>query len=87
MSSPTTTASTPSGPSVAVGFFFLISGFLIPLTMDGKSVGRFLINRVCRIYPVWLVSLLIIAGLFGLEHWLADVPVQVPAGDLDSQTQ
>jgi peptidoglycan/LPS O-acetylase OafA/YrhL len=67
-------------PMMALGFFFVASGFLIPLTMDRKSVGRFLFNRLCRIYPVWIISLLIIAVLFAVEKQLAGIPMGVSAG-------
>jgi peptidoglycan/LPS O-acetylase OafA/YrhL len=67
-------------PTMALGFFFLASGFLIPLTMDRTSVGRFLFNRLCRIYPAWIVSLMLIAGLFAVEQRLVGIPIGVSTG-------
>lgn len=52
---------------VAVGFFFLISGFLIPLTMEGKSTGRFAVVRIFRVYPVWIASTALFAIFFAVQ--------------------
>jgi len=49
--------------SDAVSFFFVLSGFVLayPYLQLGKSldIGKFYINRVFRIYPAFLVALLI----------------------------
>ncbi|WP_269112517.1 acyltransferase family protein [Burkholderia territorii] len=50
-----------------VAIFFLISGFVIPMSLENLSPGRFLIARAFRIYPVYIVSLAI--GL--LAVWLS----------------
>lgn len=65
--------------SFAVGFFFLISGFLIPLTMDGKTVRQFLVNRTFRVYPVWTANLALIAVVWVVVSRITDQPVGVPA--------
>ena len=65
--------------SFAVGFFFLISGFLIPLAMDRRTVRQFLINRTFRIYPVWTANLLLIAAVWLVVSSITDQPVGVPA--------
>ncbi|PTQ73862.1 acyltransferase [Pseudomonas sp. GV071] len=47
--------------AVGVDIFFIISGFVIYLSTQGKDIaaGRFLLNRVLRIVPAyWLFSLL-----------------------------
>jgi peptidoglycan/LPS O-acetylase OafA/YrhL len=42
----------------AVVIFFLCSGFIIPATIERQaSVWRFLVRRVCRIYPLYWFSL------------------------------
>jgi len=65
--------------SFAVGFFFLISGFLIPLTMDGKTIRQFLINRTLRVYPVWTANLLLLAAVWLIAGAITGQPVGVPA--------
>ena len=42
-----------------VGLFFLISGFVIPLSLQRLGAGPFLIARLFRIYPTYLVALAI----------------------------
>lgn len=65
--------------SFAVGFFFLISGYLIPLTMDGKTARQFLVNRTLRVYPVWTANLLLIAAVWVIVSAITGEPVGVPA--------
>lgn len=65
--------------SFAVGFFFLISGYLIPLTMDGKTVRQFIVNRMFRVYPVWIVNLLLIAVVWAVAGTITGRPIGVPA--------
>lgn len=52
-------------PGVAVYCFFVLSGFYISLALNGKYVGRsmvipFYVNRVLRLWPAYLVSLLLV---------------------------
>ncbi len=42
-----------------VALFFLISGFVIPLSLEKYSPIPFLIARICRIWPTYLVGFLI----------------------------
>lgn len=64
------------GP-IAVQAFFVLSGFLMTLVMQTsysyrlEGVGRFWLNRVLRLYPVYIVSLLLtlpFALLFGPDR-------------------
>jgi peptidoglycan/LPS O-acetylase OafA/YrhL len=41
-----------------VGIFFLISGFVIPFALDKKSIFEFLIGRIFRIWPTYIVTTL-----------------------------
>ena len=50
------------GP-LGVGIFFLISGFVIPISLSSQSSGRFLIARSFRIFPTFWVALTV--------EWLA----------------
>jgi len=66
-------------PGVAgVVLFFLISGFVIPFSVrGGLEPRRFALRRFLRIYPLYIVALvlLVIGGGFGLLpewNWLGD---------------
>lgn len=47
-----------------VVLFFLCSGFIIPVSLERhRSLRRFWINRVCRLYPLyWCSALVVLAG-------------------------
>lgn len=50
--------------NLAVAFFYLLSGFILAYTYEGKIAGlreylRYLRARIARIYPVYLLSLLL----------------------------
>lgn len=71
----------PLGPGVAgVALFFFISGFVIPFSVgDRIDVGRFFVRRVFRIYPLFLVAIvmLVIGALTGFLpqwRWIVDAP-------------
>ncbi len=57
--------------NVAVDFFFALSGFVLGLTYAGEAkrlaVGRYLVARFARIYPLYLFALLLMLVL--LLHW------------------
>jgi peptidoglycan/LPS O-acetylase OafA/YrhL len=60
-----------------VGFFFLLSGFILTYTYSGAlttpaSVGRFYVARFVRVYPAYLVSIALalpVVALFGSLAW------------------
>jgi peptidoglycan/LPS O-acetylase OafA/YrhL len=58
----------------AVNYFFCLSGYILVIAYytypDNKAVksGRFLLNRFARIYPVYFLSLLLVA----LYYWFID---------------
>lgn len=52
--------------NTAVAMFFLISGFVIPMSLERYRPGRFLVARVFRLYPVWIVSLAVTAIALGI---------------------
>ncbi|MFH1152920.1 MAG: acyltransferase [Pseudomonadota bacterium] len=56
-----------------ISLFFLISGFVIPISISRMSIPRFLYGRVLRIYPLVIIALFLITvfgymagGSFGL---------------------
>ena len=52
---------------MGVGIFFLVSGVVIPVTLDRYSPSQFLVQRIWRILPVWVVGI-VIAGLWFLGY-------------------
>ena len=48
---------------LGVSLFFIITGYLMPLMLERYSRSGFLVNRVFRIFPVLIISLLLV-GLF-----------------------
>jgi peptidoglycan/LPS O-acetylase OafA/YrhL len=59
-----------SGP-FGVALFFLISGFVIPISLDRQSAWGFLVARAFRIYPTYIIALTIelIVLALGAHHW------------------
>jgi peptidoglycan/LPS O-acetylase OafA/YrhL len=48
----------------AVALFFLVSGFVIPFSLQRDSLGGFFVRRFFRIYPgLWVVQLVLLAVL------------------------
>lgn len=39
-----------------VGLFFVVSGFVIPISLERKSLADFIVNRMLRIYPTYFVG-------------------------------
>jgi len=54
--------------SIAVTFFFVLSGFVIALSSIKKefSVGGFYVDRLARILPVYLIALVLTLALIGI---------------------
>jgi len=59
---------------VAVYGFFGISGYLIASSAIRHSLGRYLWQRVLRIFPGFWVCLIVTAFLFGLVAWYHGTP-------------
>src|SRR4051812_12421680 len=45
-----------------VALFFLISGFVIPFSLIGRSRGQFAVSRFFRIWPTYAIGLTITAA-------------------------
>ncbi|WP_426809321.1 acyltransferase family protein [Pseudomonas sp. WOUb67] len=54
-----------------VSIFFLISGFVIPFSLNRLEPAKFLVARFLRIYPTYIVASLIMLGLVYLSsrYW------------------
>jgi peptidoglycan/LPS O-acetylase OafA/YrhL len=52
--------------------FFTISGYLITASRFANPLGRYLLLRVARIYPAFLVCLVVTAGIFAPIAWTAE---------------
>lgn len=44
--------------SFGVSLFFLVSGFVIPISIEKMGSGKFLFRRIFRLYPVYAIGLL-----------------------------
>jgi peptidoglycan/LPS O-acetylase OafA/YrhL len=51
-----------------VGVFFIISGFVIPFSIEDNDRSQFVIRRMFRIYPVYIVGFLIVVS----SIWVLD---------------
>lgn len=58
-----------------VGIFFLISGFVIPISLRNISTRQFLIRRLFRIYPVYWFCLLISLCMYLICSWYWSTPL------------
>ena len=56
----------------AVFGFFTISGYLITASRFENPLGRYLLLRAARIYPGFLVCLVVTAGVFAPVAWLVE---------------
>lgn len=62
---------------LGVEMFFIISGFVITLSIKRKSLIHFFISRVSRLYPIYWISVLftfIVIILFGAPRYSAEFP-------------
>jgi peptidoglycan/LPS O-acetylase OafA/YrhL len=58
-----------------VAVFFLISGFVIPISLRNISTGQFLTRRFFRIYPVYWFCLLISIAMYFICSWYWSTPL------------
>lgn len=57
-----------------LGLFFLVSGFVIPLSMGKGTQRQYLLRRVFRIYPVVIVSMLVALAVISFVRWRDGMP-------------
>lgn len=63
-----------------VGLFFLISGFVIPLSLQRLQPGAFLVARAFRIYPTYLLAFSIEFAVIGASAIFWHRPLTYGAG-------
>ncbi|MET1755971.1 acyltransferase [Novosphingobium sp. RD2P27] len=71
---------------VAVDFFFVLSGFVLyrsylPRFREGLGIGRFMVQRLARLYPLFLLGLLL-GVLLAVQQLLAGDPKAPPAREV-----
>ena len=65
---------------VWVGFFFVLSGFILSyqyadrIPSTGAARREFLVARLARIYPGHLLALLLLVPLWMIKRWPGDLP-------------
>lgn len=69
---------------VAIGLFFLVSGFVIPFTLANHDIGAFTVRRIMRIYPTAAVCIAITLTALVLNSHLGGLPVTHDAKTLVS---
>jgi len=57
-----------------VGLFFLISGLVIPFSLDSHTRGTFLLARLLRIYPTYIAAVLLETALLAGNAHLWGIP-------------
>ena len=69
-----------TGGPLGVGIFFLISGFVIPFSLERLGPRRFLIQRALRLYPTYAVGLGLTCGAVALYTATHELPFKVTWG-------
>jgi peptidoglycan/LPS O-acetylase OafA/YrhL len=69
---------------VAVDFFFVLSGFVLyrsylPRWREGLGVGRFMIQRFARLYPLFVLGIMLGVALAIQQIVVADVHARAPS--------
>ncbi|WP_456634287.1 acyltransferase family protein [Bradyrhizobium sp. USDA 10063] len=65
-----------------VAVFFLISGFVIPFSFANYRRADFLIARVLRLYPTYLIGLSITLATVAAANWIIGTPFPHAAGEV-----
>ena len=66
-----------TGGPLGVGIFFLISGFVIPFSLERLGPWRFLIQRAFRLYPTYAVGLGLSCAVLALYSATHGTPFRV----------
>ncbi|VWX54665.1 acyltransferase [Novosphingobium sp. 9U] len=69
---------------VAVDFFFVLSGFVLyrsylPRFRQGLGIGTFMVQRLARLYPLFLLGLMLGLAVALQQIWVADPHATAPS--------
>lgn len=53
-----------------VHLFFIVSGFVILMSLERSTASQFLISRFTRLYPVYWLACLTTFAVLSLSHWI-----------------
>src|SRR4051812_5918928 len=53
---------------VGVVAFFLVSGYVIPLSFQNQDIRTFLVRRMLRLYPVYILALTVYLWIMYRDH-------------------
>lgn len=67
---------------LGVALFYLISGFVIPFSLEHYSRASFLIARLLRIYPVYAAAVAVDLAVLAWSAAYWDRPFHIPAGEV-----
>lgn len=66
---------------LAVGSFLVISGFLIPMSVEKAGTAQYVVRRLFRIYPVYIVGLALVMAAVFVNTAVHGTPFPYTAGD------
>jgi peptidoglycan/LPS O-acetylase OafA/YrhL len=72
--------------SIGVAVFFLISGFVIPLSLEGTDTRAYFLKRFLRIFPTYWVALFVAAAVLFVSATFWSKPVPQTGIDYVSNT-
>ena len=67
-----------------VALFFLISGFVIPFSLERNSVGGFFTRRLFRLYPTLWVAIGVTLAVLAVQAWALGTGFAYGAGEAGS---
>ncbi|OMF70517.1 acyltransferase family protein [Paenibacillus glucanolyticus] len=59
--------------SFGVGLFFLVSGFVIPISIEKLGSGKFIFRRIFRLYPTYIIGLFLSFAVLYLSSIYSNV--------------
>lgn len=68
--------------SIGVGIFFIISGFVIPFSLKKHNLHRFLLGRVNRIFPVYIVGFTITLAMIYITSNIFAIPFDITLNEI-----
>jgi peptidoglycan/LPS O-acetylase OafA/YrhL len=73
-------------PSIGVAVFFLISGFVIPLSLEGTDTRSYFLKRFLRIFPTYWIALAIAVAVIFVSATIWSKPIPQTGTDYISNT-